>query len=87
MVVWHLLGCDEMIKRVSCRVVSSVPLGKGSRRLRPISHSNDEHRKLADAAPVDAGRPGNSVVYTSQLVTVEESADDFLVGRILDCYV
>ncbi len=82
-----MLGCDEMIKRVSCRVVSSVPLGKGSSRLRPISHSNDEHSKRADAAPVDAGRPGNSVVYTSQLVTVKESADDFLVGRILDCYV
>lgn len=74
-----------MLKRISCRVVSSVPLGRSS-ALRYVSQSNDRHSGIGNAVAADAGRPGNSVVYTAQLRVAGEFSGDGLVGRILDCY-
>ena len=74
-----------MVKRISCRVVSSVPLGK-SGALRYVGQSNDRHSGIGNAVAADAGRPGNSVVYTAQLRVAGGVFDDCLVGRILDCY-
>ena len=79
------VGCDEMVKRISCRVVGSVPLGRGSGRRRHISYSQGEHHKTGIRVASDAAWANNSVVYTSRLVTVRESVNDGFTGQILDC--
>jgi hypothetical protein len=77
-------GCDEMVKRISCRVVRSVPLSRGSSRWRDIDYSHGEHHRTGSAAASDAARANNSVVYTSRLVTAREFADNGVAGQILD---
>lgn len=78
-----------MAKRIPCRVVRSVPLGKSSDALRYASRSNNKHYKTGDVAAVDAQvRHGSdSVIYTGQLDITRVSIDDGLTGQILDCYV
>ena len=87
LVTYGLLGWDEMIKRISCRVVSSVPLGNNSSRERHISASNNKGREFCHAVDAKDCCPSNSAVQASQLFTIRESVNDGLVGLILDCYV
>jgi len=75
-----------MIKRISCRVVDSVPLSRNSIALRRTSRSDDKGRKSGDAITANASGPGNSVVYTGRLGITRKFADDSLIGQILDCY-
>lgn len=74
-----------MLKRISCCVVSSVPLGRSS-ALRYVRQSKDRCSGIGNAVAVDAGRPNSSVLYTAQLRVAGEFSGDGLVGRTLDCY-
>ena len=82
-------GCDEMIKRISCRVVSSVPLGKSSDALRHAGQPNNEYHRIGDAAAVNicARHNGTVVTYTGRLDIAGVSIGDSPIGQILDCYV
>ncbi len=82
-------GCDEMIKRISCRVVSSVPLGKSSDALRHAGQPNNEHHKISNAAAVNilARHSSTPVSYTGRLDIAGVSIGDSPIGQILDCYV
>ena len=78
-----------MIKRISCRVVSSKPLGKSSDALRHVRQPGNEHHKISDAAAVNIHARHNStpVTYTGRLDIAGVSIDDSPIGQILDCYV
>lgn len=82
-------GCDEMIKRISCRVVRSVPLGRSSDALRHARQPNDEHHKIGDVVAVNirARHNGTPVAYTGRLDIAGVSVGDSPIGQILDCYV
>jgi len=75
-----------MVKRISCRVIGSVPLIEGSGALRHSSRSNDKHHKRSNTVTANVSDPSNSVVHTGRLDITREFADDGLVGQILDCY-
>jgi hypothetical protein len=78
-----------MIKRISCRVVRSVPLGTSSDALRHARQPNSEHHRIGDAAAVNirAGHNVTAVNYTGRLDIAEVSIGDSPIGQILDCYV
>jgi hypothetical protein len=77
----------NMIKKISCRVVGSVPLGRSSSIIPRVSRSNDERLKPGDAVAANVSSPGNSVLYTGRLGITKEFVGDSLTGQILDCYV
>jgi hypothetical protein len=79
--------CDEMTRRIYCRVIRSVPFGKKADALRHSSSANDKPDVITDAVVGEAGinQPGNSMDYTgSPNIPL---ADDDVIGRNLDCYV
>lgn len=82
-------GCDEMIKRISCRVVRSIPLGKSSDALRHAGQPNNEYHRIGDAAAVNirARQSSTPVTYTGRSDIAEVSIGDNPIGQILDCYV
>jgi hypothetical protein len=77
-----------MTKRISCRVVKSVPLSRVGRTFRPAAGSDDRRR------PVDAGLtanvpttgPARALTYTNRSGRAKISSDNAGIGRILDCY-
>jgi hypothetical protein len=79
-----------MIKRISCRVVSSIPLGRAADALRrPISSSsNDRPDRIDDfvAEDIQVKHAGKSVRCMGWLNIARASIDDTLAGYILDCY-
>jgi hypothetical protein len=83
------MGCDEMVKRIPCRVISSNPLGKTAD---PLCHPRSLNEKLDSiddfvAEDIYARHDRNSVSYTGRLNIARVSVDDGLTGHILDCYV
>ena len=76
-----------MVKRISCRVISSVPLSKSRSISRRSSRSDDKRRKIGDTVAANVSGPGNSVAYTDRLGITGSFVDDGLRGQILDCYV
>ena len=77
----------DMVKKISCRVVGSVPLGRSSSMIPRVSRSNDERLRPSDTADADVSSPGNSVLYTGRLGITREFFDGSVTGQILDCYV
>jgi hypothetical protein len=77
------------MKRISCRVVGSAPLARGSNASLRSNHSNKRRRRIGDivAVNVQAIPRNNSVTYTSRLGIAKVSVDNGLAGQILDCYV
>ncbi|MHC4460076.1 MAG: hypothetical protein ACYS6W_14090 [Planctomycetota bacterium] len=78
-----------MIKRISCRVVRTVPLGRSSDALRHGGQPGNEQHRIDDAATVNiyASHNGTFVTYTGRLDTAGVSMGDSPMGQILDCYV
>jgi len=86
-----------MVKRITCRVVRSKPLGKSSplpllsceSKKRSGCTLNKVHHKIGDVATgIPQGKyAGNSVTYTRLLDITSVSIDSDLTGQILDCYV
>ena len=83
------MGCDDMTRRIHCRVISSVPLGKNNAALRYPSSLNDGPDKITDSVidGVEINHAGNSTSYTGRLGIKKVPVDNDMVGRILDCYV
>jgi len=77
-----------VVKRISCRVVKSVPLSKSGDALWHARRSNNKHRKISNIAGTDVGlrHTSDSFTYTGRRNTERVSIDDKL-GQILDCYI
>lgn len=91
-----------MRKRISCKVIRTIPLSKSSSELRHASMSNDKPHNISDTA---AGIPntkkwvwepaanaherhtGSSVTYTDRLDITRIPIKDGLTEQVLDCYV
>jgi len=91
-----------MRKRISCKVIRTIPLSKSSDELRHTSRPNDKPHKISDTAArtaktkncvwepcanVQARHTSNSVTYTDRLDTTRMSIDDSLTAQVLDLYV
>lgn len=77
------MGCDEMTRRIHCRVIRSVPFGKKADALRHSGSTNCKPDVITDEIGIN--QPGNSMNYTgSPNIPL---ADDDVIGRNLDCYV
>ena len=83
------MGCDEMARRIHCRVISSVPLGKSDAALRHPSSLNGGPDRITAFVieDVQVNHAGNSVNYTGWLNIERAPVDNDMLGRILDCYV
>ena len=80
-----MLGRDEMIKRISCRVVNSVPLGQGG-GVRFARVSRDVHAGGREVGR-EVGCVGDVVTYTARRGILRESMECGMSGRVLDCYI
>lgn len=90
-----------MRKRITCRVIRTIPLSKSSGELRHASRSNDKSHKISDAARnlnikkciwepaanAQVKHSTNSVTYTDRFDTIRMSIGDGLTAQILDFYV
>ncbi len=91
-----------MRKRISCKVIRTIPLSTNSSELRDASMSNDRSHNISDsasrtlttkkyiwepAANAQAGHTNNSVTYTDRLDITRMSINDGLTAQILDIYV
>lgn len=78
-----------MIKRISCRVVSSVPLGRSGDALRDARQPGNEHHEISNAAAenIHSRHNGTFVTYTDRFDIAGVSVGDSPIGQILDCYV
>jgi len=65
-----------MRKRISCKIIKSVPLGDSGNRLRQDYRTNLQHLKINDI--------GNST-YTPRLVVIKTCLDEKSAARFLDC--
>jgi len=91
-----------MRKRISCKVIRTIPLSQCGVELPRASRSNDKPRNISNAA---AGNPNtkkcvcepaanaqarhtnNSVTYTDRLDITRMSINDGLTAHVLDLYV
>ena len=91
-----------MRKRISCKVIRTIPLSKSSSELRHASISNDKPHNISDTA---AGIPNtkkwvwepaanaqdrhtsNQATYTDRLDITRMPIEEGLTAQVLDCYV
>lgn len=90
-----------MRKRISCKVVRSIPLSKRRDEVRHASISNNKSHKFSDAAGIpntkkyawepaattQAKHTGYSVTYTDRLGLTRMPFDNDLTAQTLDFYV
>ena len=90
-----------MRKRISCKVIRTIPLSMCSRELRHASRSNDKPHNISNAsrtpntkkyvwesaANAQAGHTNNSVTYTGRLNITRMSINDGLRAQVVDIYV
>jgi len=74
-----------MIKKISCRVVRSVPLGRNRGTFQRARWSNNKHHRV-DAAAADAGQSSSPPTDMSQFNIARASAENDLRGKFLDYY-
>jgi len=65
-----------MRKKISCKIIKSVPLGTGDDRPRQSCNANMQYPKISDI--------GTSS-YTPRLVVIATSINDSPAARFLDC--
>lgn len=75
-----------MIKKISCRVIRSVPLGRNSGTSQRARWSNNKHHRTDDTAAADAGQSSSPPADTSQFNIARASAENDLRGKFLDYY-
>jgi hypothetical protein len=78
------MGCDEMVKRIQCRVISSVPLPTYRDTLHCPRSSNDKPDRIDEIVADDIRV--NSVSRVGWLNIARALIDDSVAGHILDCY-
>ncbi|HEW79451.1 MAG TPA: hypothetical protein ENH34_05775 [Phycisphaerales bacterium] len=78
-----------MVKRISCKVVNSVPLAKRGGERRKAYRPNSEDRRNSNLAVknVNIKKADPSLTYTDRLNIAGVSIDSSQTGRILDCCV
>ncbi len=90
-----------MRKRISCKVIGTIPLSQCSSELRHASRSNDKPLSSSNAAGnpntkefvwgpaanTQARNIKNSVTYTDRLDITRMSINDGLTAQVLDLYV
>ncbi|MHC4666481.1 MAG: hypothetical protein ACYS9T_11105 [Planctomycetota bacterium] len=77
-----------MTKRITCRIVRSVPLSKSADALRYASEPGAGRQEVCDvAAKAEVRHAGNRTTYSGRHGTARISKNDRATGRILDCYV
>jgi len=90
-----------MIKRISCKVISTIPLSKCGVELRHSSRSKHKPHNISNAsrtpktkkyvwesaANAQARHTNNSVTYTDRLNITRMSIKDGLTAQVLDIYV
>lgn len=79
-------GCDELVKRIPCRVVRSVPFGKGADMSRisrcDVGRSVD---RVVDFTEAGFESPCNSSGYTFRAEGVRAGFGESAVGLLVDC--
>ena len=77
-----------MRKRISCRVIRSIPLSKSSDILHHTSMSNDAYHKIGPEPSQNAQARycGNAAIYIDRLETARTPTGG-LTPQILDLYV
>lgn len=90
-----------MRKRISCKIIRTIPLSMCSSELRHESRSNDKSHNISNAARTpkakkyvwesaanaQARHTSNSVTYTDRLNITRMSINDGLTAQVLDIYV
>jgi hypothetical protein len=74
-----------MVKRVSCKVVSSVLFDGTNERLRCANELDSRHYEVSDTTTEEIGSGYSNLFRTFRVVCGTSS--DFTKGRDLDCYV
>lgn len=79
----------NMVKRISCRVVRSVPLDKADSILCYAAWPNNNPHDADDATAADGSfkYKSDSVSYTILSNIASASVDNSLTGQFVDCYV
>ncbi len=96
-----LSGRDEMVKRITCRVVRSIPLGESKERIRRSSQSSHNQGNVRNGCHWDVRfyQPDSPVtdckfedevyraaIYASRSGGVKLSFDQEGAGQTFDCY-
>ena len=93
-------GGGKMIKRISCKVIRTIPLNKSIDELRYTSRSNDKSNNINNATRTPntnkrvwetSTNPlvkdfGKSVVYTHRMNITRIPIDNGLTSPKLNCY-
>ena len=82
-------GVMNIVKKISCKVVRSVPLEHGRGRFEHWSRQDNDHRNSGQVASVNshAGHISGSFTYTSRRGKLRISIDNNPAGQLLDCYL
>ncbi len=77
-----------MVKRISCRVISSVPFSETSAGLLSIRQVNNNRHEVGGVAAADLRlkHNGNLANDAKSFYIGLETLNDFPIGQILDCY-
>ena len=78
-----------MTKKISCRVVRSIPLTKrgGERRKAYRPNSKDRRNSYITVKNAQVKKAGHSVTYTAQSGIAKVFINDSPTGQSLDSYV
>lgn len=79
-------GCDELVKRIPCRVVRSVPFQKGddASRINPFEVMHSEGRRVgAGQAGFKTSSNANGCIFQAE--SVKAAFGESAVGLLLDC--
>ncbi|MHC4498082.1 MAG: hypothetical protein ACYS21_03095 [Planctomycetota bacterium] len=77
-----------MTKRITCRIISSVPLSKSGDASHYASEPRAGRREVRDVAvKAEVRRAGNRTIYSGPHRSAETPDNNRAIGRILDCYV
>lgn len=76
-----------MVKRISCRVISSVPFNKTSDGFPSVSQPNNHQYNSGDTG-LAVAKPRTIVipVKNTDILSIGPRTLDFPIGQILDCY-
>jgi len=80
-------GCDEVVKRISCRVIRSVPFSKTSAGLVSVRQPNNHEHEIGGVATATV-KPKAIInpVRNTDILSIASGTLDFPIGQILDCY-
>lgn len=76
-----------MVKRISCRVISSAVFSKTGLGAPSVKHPNDRQHEIGDIVATTVNPKAiNSPVRNTDTPDIVLGAPDFSIGQILDYY-